>query len=83
MNKGIKDKSQDLPTRLREETEQITCEFDGKAAKEIVDRCVSEAQSRIADARVTDYAPIFFGRHARRLIREATANGATRPPLTA
>jgi len=55
---------------------------DGRAAKEIVDRCVREAESRIADARVTDFAPIFFGRHARRLIRQATADGPT-PPQTA
>ena len=73
MNMDKKDKSRDLPTRLRVETEQITCEFEGLVAKEVVERAVSDAQARIAEARVTDYAPIFFARHARRLIRQAAA----------
>jgi hypothetical protein len=70
---------QDLCSRLREERERLGREFLGRAAPDVVERSVNTAQTRIADARVTDYVPIFFGRHARRLIRDATGVSAARP----
>jgi hypothetical protein len=58
---------------IREESEQITHEFEEVLDPEVVARCMDAAQSAIAAARVPDYTPIFFARRARRLLREEAA----------
>lgn len=62
----------DVKARLLEESQEIKLEFKDRAPPETVAKCMTEAQSGLADARVTDFLPIFFGRRARRLLRDAT-----------
>jgi len=62
----------DVKERLLEESQEISREFEGRASPETVAHCVTEAQSRLSGARVPDFVPIFFGRRARRLLRDAT-----------
>jgi hypothetical protein len=70
----MSDSSQpDVRTRIREEAAEITQEFEGRIDPETLARCVDTAQGLVADSRIQDFAPIFFSRHARRLIREATS----------
>ena len=64
--------SGDLDTRIREASDELGREFEGRASPEVVARCVEAARALVAEAKVTDFAPIFFARHARRLLREAT-----------
>ena len=71
----------DLSERLLEESQEIGREFQGRASPETVAQCVTEAQSQLAGARVTDFVPIFFGRRARRLLREATEHPARHTPV--
>lgn len=68
--------SSDLATRLREESERLRSEFRDVAAPETVSRCVNAALAEIAQARIADFAPIFFVRRARRLLRDAVTRPA-------
>jgi hypothetical protein len=71
-----------LNEKLLEESQEIGREFQERASPETVAQCMTQAQLQLADARVTDFVPIFFGRRARRLLREATEH-PTGPAPTA
>ena len=69
----------DLQSRISHESELLDREFRGRVPAEVVNACIRTAESRIADVPVPDFAPIFFARHVRRLLREfvdATADRA-------
>ena len=72
----------DVNERLLEESQEISREFQGRVSPETVARCVTAAQSQLSGARVQDFVPIFFGRRARRLLRDATEH-PTGPTPTA
>jgi hypothetical protein len=66
--------SADIESRMRAASEQVTQEFEKIVDAKVLAECVASAQGLVAGSRIPDFAPIFFGRHARRLLRQAAAD---------